>query len=227
MIIAFFKPFDVLSQFTPDVPGQHTLAEFGFPPRVYPVGRLDRDSEGLLLLTDEPAVVATLLEPRHGHERTYHVQVENIVTAEALRQLEAGVMVQGQRTRPAKAERLDPAPVWPVRNPPIRVRQSIPDCWISLTLTEGRNRQVRRMTAAVGHPTLRLLRAAIGGLRLHDLSLLPGESRILTSQERQNLLAQNGTPPPPLRRHRGGESEKDCAFSRFSVKPRGRPSGFP
>ena len=192
MIIAFFKPFDVLSQFTPEVPGQHTLAGFGFPPRVYPIGRLDRDSEGLLLLTDEPTVVAALLEPKHGHPRTYHAQVENLVTPEALRQLADGVMVQGRRTLPARAEKLDPAPVWPPRLPPIRVRQTIPDCWIALTLTEGRNRQVRRMTAAVGHPTLRLIRAAIGRLPLVSLGLPPGTWRELSPHERMAALPEKG-----------------------------------
>lgn len=162
MVIAFHKPYGVLCQFTPDLPGQRTLAEFGFPAGVYPVGRLDLDSEGLLLLTDEAGFNHRLLDPRTAHPRTYLAQVEGIPTRDALARLErGGLEIQGYRTRPCRA-RLRELEV-PPRDPPVRFRQSIPTAWLELQLTEGKNRQVRRMTAAVGFPTLRLIRIAIGG----------------------------------------------------------------
>lgn len=182
MIIALHKPYGVLSQFTEEVAGQRTLAECGLPKEVYPIGRLDRDSEGLLLLTNERALVDRLLNPRAGHPRTYHVLVERVPADAALRQLAAGVLLDGKATRPCQARRLEAAPHYPARVPPVRVRQTVPDCWIELTLTEGRNRQVRRMTAAVGHPTLRLIRAAVGRLALADLA--PGAWRELGAAER-------------------------------------------
>jgi 23S rRNA pseudouridine2457 synthase len=183
MLIAFHKPYGVLSQFTPDQPGQRTLAEFGFPKEVFPIGRLDQDSEGLLLLGNEREWVNRLLEPRHGHPRTYQVQVEGLPDGEALAR--GGLELKGHRTLPCRARRLDPAPDFPPRDPPVRFRKSIPDCWIELVLTEGKNRQVRRMTAAVGHPTLRLVRVAIGALQLAPL--LPGQWRELTTDERHAL----------------------------------------
>lgn len=186
MLIALHKPYDVLSQFTQEAPGQRTLAECGLPPRVYPIGRLDRDSEGLLLLSDEKALVDRLLNPRHGHPRTYCVQVERIPDDAALEQLRRGVLIEGKKTLPCRAWMLEPQPDFPPRVPPIRVRQSVPDCWIALELTEGRNRQVRRMTAAVGHPTLRLVRVKIGALELG--SLAPGEWRELNAAERRLVL---------------------------------------
>src|SRR5512133_2600084 len=155
MLIAFNKPYGVLSQFTPDHPGQRTLSEFGFPSSVYPVGRLDRDSEGLLLLTDEKHLVDRLLNPDSAHPRCYFVQVEGIPTPQALAGLATGVVITGMRTRPCKAGLLDPPPSFPERVPPVRFRKKIPTTWISIELTEGMNRQVRRMTAAVGFPTLR------------------------------------------------------------------------
>ncbi len=170
MLIAFHKPYGVLSQFTPEVGSAwRTLAEFGFPAGVYPVGRLDADSEGLLLLSDEAALNARLLRPEHAHAREYWAQVERVPDDGALRALEHGVVVQGRRTLPCCARRLEPPPDLPPRDPPIRVRKNVPDAWIALELTEGKNRQVRRMTAAVGHPTLRLVRVRIGGLMLGDL----------------------------------------------------------
>ncbi len=182
MLIAFHKPYGVLSQFTPDGSPNRPLSEFGFPENVYPIGRLDADSEGLLLLSDEPAWNARLLEPRHAHEREYWVQVERIPEAISLEQLEAGVLIQGRMTLPCHAKLLAPQPEIPPREPPIRFRKNVPDCWISLELIEGKNRQVRRMTAAVGHPTLRLLRTRIGRLTLGDLPA--GDWRILSPQER-------------------------------------------
>ena len=169
MLIAFHKPWGVLSQFTPDGSPNRPLAGFHFPPRVYPIGRLDADSEGLLLLSDEPEWNARLLHPRRGHGRIYWAQVERIPTPDALRQLERGLVIQGHQTLPCRAWRLDPQPVVPPRDPPIRFRKSVPDCWIALELVEGKNRQVRRMTAAIGHPTLRLLRVQIGAFKLGDL----------------------------------------------------------
>jgi 23S rRNA pseudouridine2457 synthase len=188
MVIAFNKPYGVLSQFTPE-PGSRwrTLAEFGLPRDVYALGRLDADSEGLLLLSDEPGLNTRLLDPEHAHEREYWAQVEGIPDALALGQLERGGVVIGDyRTRPCRARRLDPAPPIPPRDPPIRFRKNVPDAWLALELVEGKNRQVRRMTAAVGHPTLRLIRVRIGDFALGDLSA--GKWRELTAQERAAVL---------------------------------------
>jgi 23S rRNA pseudouridine2457 synthase len=186
MLIAFHKPHGVLSQFTPDHPGQKTLAEFGFPPEVFPIGRLDQDSEGLLLLGNEREVVSRLLDPVHGHPRTYQVQVEGVAGPEAIARLAAGGLdLKGHRTLPCRARLLDPAPGHPPRDPPVRYRKSVPDCWLELTLTEGKNRQVRRMTAAVGLPTLRLIRVAIGELTLEGLA--SGRWKELDAAARQAL----------------------------------------
>ena len=182
MLIAFHKPYGVLSQFTPDGSPNRPLAEFGFPKNVYSIGRLDADSEGLLLLSDEPLWNARLLEPRHAHEREYWVQVEHIPEAKSLEQLAAGLLIQGRMTLPCHAKLLEPQPEIPPREPPIRFRKNVPDCWISMELIEGKNRQVRRMTAAVGHQTLRLLRTRIGRLTLGDLPA--GDWRILNPEER-------------------------------------------
>lgn len=170
MLICFHKPYGILSQFTPE-PGSkwRTLAEFGFPKNVYPIGRLDADSEGLLLLSDEPQWNARLLHPSRAHVREYWAQVENIPTPQSLRSLEAGVIMGGRRTLPCRARMLDPQPEVAPRIPPIRVRKTVPDCWVSLELVEGKYHQVRRMTAAVGHPTLRLMRVRIGELRLEKV----------------------------------------------------------
>jgi len=183
VLIAFNKPYGVLSQFTSDGSPNRPLAEFGFPKNVYPIGRLDADSEGLLLLSDEPEWNARLLEPRHAHEREYWAQVERIPTTAALEKLSHGVVIQGRKTLPGRAWLLEPQPQIPPRDPPIRFRKSVPDCWIGLELIEGKNRQVRRMTAAIGHPTLRLLRVRIGRLLLGDLA--PGKWRALTEPERK------------------------------------------
>jgi 23S rRNA pseudouridine2457 synthase len=188
MLIALHKPFGVLSQFTPDGSPNRTLANFGLPPRVYPIGRLDADSEGLLLLSDEPEWNARLLQPRRGHPREYWAQVERVPSDAALRELARGVIIHGRRTRPCRVWRLEPPPALPPRDPPIRYRKNVPDCWLALELTEGKNRQVRRMTAAIGHPTLRLIRVRIGGFWMGDLP--PGQWRILTPAERQQVCAQ-------------------------------------
>lgn len=188
VLIALHKPFGVLSQFTPE-PGSkwQTLATCHLPKTVYPLGRLDADSEGLLLLGDEPGLNHRLLNPQHGHRREYWVQVERIPEPAALAKLAAGVEIKGQRTAPCEVRCVEID--LPPRDPPIRHRVSVPDCWLSLVLTEGKNRQVRRMTAAIGHPTLRLHRAAIGALALAELSLAPGEWRALSDTERASVFA--------------------------------------
>jgi 23S rRNA pseudouridine2457 synthase len=187
MLIAFHKPYGVLSQFTPDGSPNRSLADFGLPKNVYPIGRLDADSEGLLLLSDEAELNERLLDPRRGHPRTYWAQVERIPTAASLQRLSRGLVVQGRKTLPCRAWLLDPQPQVPPRHPPIRFRKNVPDCWIGLELVEGRNRQVRRMTAAIGHPTLRLKRVSIGGLTLGQLET--GRWRVLTEAERKLVLA--------------------------------------
>jgi 23S rRNA pseudouridine2457 synthase len=189
VLLALHKPYGVLSQFTPE-PGSRwrTLAEFGLPAKVYSLGRLDADSEGLLLLSDEADLNAALLDPKHAHRREYWVQVEGLPTPETLQRLErGGIEIDAYRTLPCKARLLTtPASVAP-RDPPIRVRKSVPDSWIALELVEGKNRQVRRMTAAVGHPTLRLIRARIGAFPLGTLS--SGQWRELNADERADVFA--------------------------------------
>ena len=186
MLLAFHKPYGVLSQFTPDGSPNRTLAELGFPKGVYPIGRLDADSEGLLLLSDEAALNERLLHPRNAHEREYWAQVERIPTPEGLRQLARGVVIQGRRTLPCRAWLLEPQPEVASRNPPIRFRKTVPACWIGLELMEGKNRQVRRMTSAIGHPTLRLLRVRIGRFELRGLA--PGTWKTLTAADRALVL---------------------------------------
>jgi 23S rRNA pseudouridine2457 synthase len=186
VLIAFNKPYGVISQFTSDGSPHRTLSEFGFPPSVYPIGRLDADSEGLLLLSDEPALNDRLLNPRRGHSRVYWAQVERIPDASSLAKLRRGVIAQGRNTLPCRARMLEPQPQVPERDPPIRFRKSVPTCWLELDLVEGKNRQVRRMTAAIGHPTLRLVRVRIGSYALGDMP--PGAWKELSAQERQLVL---------------------------------------
>jgi 23S rRNA pseudouridine2457 synthase len=188
MLIAFNKPYGVLSQFTPDGSANRPLAEFHFPPGVYPIGRLDADSEGLLLLSDEAGLNARLLQPKRGHGRVYWAQVEGAPTAEALAELSRGVVIQGRRTLPCRAWLLEPQPVVAPRQPPIRFRKTVPDRWIGLELIEGKNRQARHMTAAAGHPTLRLLRVRIGNFDL--AGLVPGSWRVLDEKDRALVLAE-------------------------------------
>jgi 23S rRNA pseudouridine2457 synthase len=187
MLIAFHKPYGVLSQFTPDGSANRTLSEFGLPKDVYAIGRLDADSEGLLLLSDEPELNERLLHPRCEHRRTYWVQVERVPSAKALKRLERGVVIQGHNTLPCRARLLAPQPEVSSREPPIRFRKSVPDRWIALELIEGKNRQVRRMTAAVGHPTLRLLRVKIGAFELGGLAA--GQWRELSRVERSLVFS--------------------------------------
>ena len=181
VLLAFHKPYGVLSQFTGDGSPNRALAEFGFPKNVYPIGRLDADSEGLLLLSDEAKWNEMLLHPRHAHEREYWVQVEKIPTVGSLEKLSRGLVIQGHKTLPSRAWLLEPQPEIAPRVPPIRVRKNIPDRWIGLELVEGKNRQVRRMTAAIGHPTLRLLRVRIGNFLLGDLPA--GQWKKLSAEE--------------------------------------------
>jgi 23S rRNA pseudouridine2457 synthase len=187
MLIAFHKPFGVLSQFTAEAPGQRTLAAFGFPARVYPLGRLDSDSEGLLLLSDEPRLNDALLRPQHGHRRRYWAQVERVPEAADLARLSRGVRISTHQTMPCRAWVLELPPDLPPREPPIRFRKNVPACWIALELTEGKNRQVRRMTAAIGYPTLRLIRVQIGDFCLQPLE--SGGWKILSPPERQAVFA--------------------------------------
>jgi 23S rRNA pseudouridine2457 synthase len=185
VLIALNKPYGVLSQFTPERGSKwETLAKLGLPRNVYPLGRLDADSEGLLLLSDEPGLNSRLLDPEHGHRREYWVQVERIPSAAALLQLETGVRIGDYQTRPCEVRRLEPPPGLPPRVPAVRFRKNLPEAWLALELTEGKNRQVRKMTAAVGHPTLRLVRVRIGELHLDALELAPGQWRELTVRER-------------------------------------------
>ena len=184
--ILFYKPFGALSQFSG---AGHTLKQYISLKGVYPAGRLDHDSEGLLLLTDDGDLQHRLTDPKFQHPRTYWVLVEGSPSGDALRRLAEGVVIQGKRTLPAQARLLAEEPALPPRDPPIRFRKNIPTAWLELTLTEGRNRQVRRMTAAVGHPTLRLVRVAIGRLQLQGLQ--PGEWREISVEE---LKAIQGRP---------------------------------
>jgi 23S rRNA pseudouridine2457 synthase len=193
MLIAFNKPYGVLSRFTPDGSAHRTLAEFQFPRDVYPIGRLDADSEGLLLLSDEAALNARLLHPRHEHERVYWAQVEGIPTPAALRELSRGMVIQGRKTLPCRSWLLEPQPEIAPRQPPIRVRKTVPDRWIGLELVEGKNRQVRRMTAAAGHPTLRLIRVRIGKFELTGLA--QGCWRILNKEERALVMMEDDWRP--------------------------------
>ena len=192
--ILFHKPYNVLCQFTQEGidplrvsrRARQTLKDYIFVPEVYAVGRLDQDSEGLLLLTNDGRVQHQLSDPKFEHSKTYWVQVERIPDEAALQKLRQGVTIQNYRTRPAQVRLLEDEPDLPPRHPPIRVRKAIPTAWLEIMLTEGKNRQVRRMTAVVGFPTLRLVRVAIAHLRLDGLE--PGQWREITPEEMRSLL---------------------------------------
>jgi len=180
-LILFNKPFRVLCQFSGGRPGRSTLADFIDVPGVYPAGRLDFDSEGLLLLTDSGALQHLVTDPGRKLPKTYIVQVEGAPGESALARLRRGVRLQDGMTLPARASLIEPPDIWP-RDPPVRYRKNIPTAWLELTITEGRNRQVRRMTAAIGHPTLRLIRICIGRWKLGGLR--PGEWKECTDADR-------------------------------------------
>ena len=187
MFIAFHKPFGVISQFSKGSSERPTLADFGFPPKVYPIGRLDADSEGLLLLSDEAGLNTRILRPEEGHRRVYLAQVERIPDERALARLRKGVSIRSGDTLPCIVRLADPQPNLSPRDPPIRYRKNVPTAWLEIELIEGKNRQVRRMTAAIGHPTLRLIRVQIGSYALGDLSA--GHWKELNESERALLFA--------------------------------------
>lgn len=172
--ILFHKPYGVLSQFTPE-DGAKSLSEFNLPKDVYAAGRLDKDSEGLLLLTDDGPLIEKLLNPKNEKPKTYWVLVERVPTEEELKKFRSGLKIEDYVTKPCEGKILDPQPEIPPRDPPVRVRKTVQDIWIEVSLVEGKNRQVRKMTAAIGHPTLRLIRVRMANLELGNL--LPGEWR--------------------------------------------------
>ena len=181
----FNKPYGVICQFSGQ--GKPTLADFGpFQDDVYPAGRLDADSEGLIFLTNDGKVNHTLLDPRYGHRRTYLVQIERTPTESDLQRLRDGIIIEKKKTLPSEVRLLDTEPDVPERAIPIRFRKNVPTAWLELTLREGRNRQVRKMTAAIGFPTLRLVRIAIESITLNHLS--PGEHRELSAHDVHTLL---------------------------------------
>ena len=189
MIIALNKPYDVLSQFT-SADGAPTLGQYVSMPDVYAAGRLDKDSEGLLLLTDEPKIARRLTDPRHELPKTYWVQVEREPHEDALELLRTGVEIEGRMTRPAEVRRIAEPELWE-RPVPVRFRKTVPTCWLEIVLREGRNRQIRKMTAAVGHPCLRIVRVAVGSVTLGGLA--PGDWREVVGAEAAALR----TMPPP------------------------------
>jgi len=224
-LLLFNKPYGVLSQFSGEQV-EHTLANFIALKNVYPAGRLDKDSEGLLLLTDAGELQHRISNPAQKMEKTYWVQVEGQVDAEALARLQQGVMLKDGRTRPAKARQMVEPLLWP-RHPPIRFRRNIPTSWIELTLREGRNRQVRRMTAATGFPTLRLVRVRIGDWHLGDLQ--PGQWRLMEipGEKQHNKAGPNGRRGTALNRtgngnRRGGISRRGPG--RTSNRNDGKPT---
>jgi 23S rRNA pseudouridine2457 synthase len=177
--IAFFKPFGVLTQFTGE-PGDKTLSDFGFPPGVYAAGRLDKDSEGLLILTDDGVFNQKLTNPNANKKKTYWVQVDKIPNEQSLNQMRKGLKIKDYLTLPCEVKIIS-EPNLPERVPPIRMRKNIPTTWLEITLSEGKNRQVRRMTAKIGHPTLRLIRFSMGKYKLNNID--PGEWKIISKNQ--------------------------------------------
>ncbi len=203
-LILFNKPFQVLSQFT-DKQGRATLADYVDENKVYPAGRLDYDSEGLLLLTDSGALQHRISHPSQKLSKTYWVQLEGIISDDALQQLQQGVELKDGKTLPAKARRINPPPLWE-RHPPIRQRDAIPTSWIELSIAEGKNRQVRRMTAAVDYPTLRLVRYQIGEWSLEHLQ--PGEFRQITVNLPRQATNHRSKKPPHKRSYKQAKNNK-------------------
>lgn len=180
--ILFHKPYGVLSQFTPE-DGARSLAEFNLPKGVYAAGRLDKDSEGLLLLTDDGPLIEKLLNPNNEKQKTYWVLVERVPSEESLEKMRKGLKIEDYQTKPCEVKVLDPQPEVPPRDPPVRIRKSIQDIWIEVKIVEGKNRQVRKMTAAIGHPTLRLIRVQIEDLKLEGLPLGQWREVSMTSRK--------------------------------------------
>jgi 23S rRNA pseudouridine2457 synthase len=199
----FYKPFNVLCQFSPEG-DKTTLATYfnGIPQDVYPVGRLDYDSEGLILLTNDKRITTQLLHPKYQHQRTYWVQVEGVITEDAIHKLQAGVTItvngKKHQTLPCIVKKISD-PALPERNPPIRFRKNIPTSWISITLTEGKNRQVRKMTATVGYPTLRLVRYSIGNYTLENL--IPGKFKHSNAIDEKKLKIKQAKVTLPVKNH--------------------------
>jgi 23S rRNA pseudouridine2457 synthase len=217
MLVAFHKPMNVLCQFTDrSVPPRPTLAGYGLPKGVYAAGRLDFDSEGLLL-TDDGALVAAIGSPKFDWPKAYLVQVEGTPTEDALHRLREGLVLNDGPTKPAEVAVVE-APAWlPSRDPPVRVRQTVPDAWLRLVIREGRNRQVRRMTAAVGLPTLRLVREAIGPYTLDGLAA--GQWREVRAPELPARLRRSGAPRVATHSARGSSLEADSGPSRPAARP--------
>jgi 23S rRNA pseudouridine2457 synthase len=178
--ILFHKPYGVLSQFTPEE-GAKSLAEFGLPKDIYAAGRLDKDSEGLLLLTDDGPLIERLLNPKNEKQKTYWVLVERVPDEDSLNKMRKGLKIEDYTTKPCEVKILNPQPLVPPRDPPVRIRKSIEDVWLEIKIVEGKNRQLRKMTAAIGHPTLRLIRVGIEELKLEGLKL--GEWREIKKEE--------------------------------------------
>ncbi len=214
------KPYDVLSQFSGDDPAK-TLKGYVPVPGVYPVGRLDMDSEGLLLLTDDGPLAHRLTDPRYEHPKTYWVQVERVPDEAALEHLRHGVVIQGERTRPAEVRLLADAPELPERPVPVRFRKNVPTAWLEIRLREGRNRQIRRMTAAVGFPTLRIYRVALGPVSLRDLA--PGDWRELSPDEVVALKQLSRTAAEQAESR--GTSQRSAAKSPHAKGPRPKGPG--
>jgi 23S rRNA pseudouridine2457 synthase len=180
LYLAFNKPYGILSQFTSDNPDDN-LSKFNLPKDVYACGRLDKDSEGLLLLTNDGPLINKLLNPKYDKVKTYWVQVERIPREDSLKKLANGVRIEDYTTKPCQIKIIEPTPDIPERNPPVRFRKTVPTCWLEIKISEGKNRQVRKMTASIGHPTLRLIRIKIGNLSLGNLAA--GEYREISRED--------------------------------------------
>lgn len=222
--VLFHKPYGVLSQFTPE-DGARSLAEFDLPAGIYPAGRLDKDSEGLLLLTDDGPLIEQLLNPRNAKPKAYWALVERVPDEAALQRLRSGLRIEDYVTRPCQAHILQPQPEVPPRDPPVRLRKSVQDVWLQITVVEGKNRQVRKMTAAIGHPTLRLIRRSIANLTLdgsdgaHE-TLAPGQWREISRADIAWEVPQEGPRQMPSSAPRTNARRSPAQRPRFAA-PRG------